>query len=184
MHSCHVLWSLTNEQSLSCKGGRCKDCGRRRLEENTNKFWFSTNKNKWWGYLLYTKYIPSLFSKIHGRAANKEYQDKVLSPKLECESKKTNSKIRREPDKESPQKSLKNPGNIYGNYTTHCWRHSAATNLTDRGVFWSVTANGSQIASLKDTLQTVNQSGTKGKHAYFQPALLNKIKLMYQKCLS
>ena len=52
-------------------------------------------KGKMTDLLVYTKYIPFPFSEIHNRVANKKCKDKMLSLKLEQESKKKDSKIRR-----------------------------------------------------------------------------------------
>ena len=53
-------------------------------------------------YQIYT--FP--FSEIHDRVTNKKCKEKMLSPKLELESKKSDSKIRREPGKKPPQKCV------------------------------------------------------------------------------
>ena len=59
-------------------------------------------KRKNEGFIYYVPNIPSPFSEIHDRVANKKCKDKMLSPKLEHESKKKYSKITREPCKKTP----------------------------------------------------------------------------------
>ena len=130
-------------------------------------------------YQVYT--FP--FSKIHGSVANKEYQDEVFSTKLECESKKKNSKIRREPGNKNQCKTLEISAE---NYTTHCWRHSAATNLADRGISFINLKRHSQWKSdsVVDTLS--NQSDVDNYklvrsflcRGHFQPLYLSNTKLI------
>ena len=68
------------------------------------------------------------------QSCKQKNQDKVFSPKLECESEKKNSKIRRESGKKLNKNVCKILEISAENYTTYYWRHSAATNLADRGV--------------------------------------------------
>ena len=46
------------------------------------------------------------FLEIYDSVANKKCKDKMLSPKLGCESKKKDSKIRREPGKKPTQECM------------------------------------------------------------------------------
>ena len=111
------------------------------------------------------------FSKIHGRVANKEHQDKVLSPNLEHKSKKKNSKIRREPGKNLHKNAYKILEISAENYTTHCWRRYVTTNLADKGVsFINLKRHGQRKSDsvVKGYIANSESIRKERKHAFCQ----------------